>query len=690
MAIENAKTLNVRIRNKYDTYENWIASSLVLEAGEIAIAHTTVDVKVDNGTAKHPALLMKVGNGTDTFDKLPWMSAKAADVIAAAKSEEALTTFVNNVIADAGIATNDALVAIAGRVTTAEGEIDALQADLDTAETGLKARVTTAEGAITALKGLVGDESVADQINGAIEALNLADTYAAKVHGHEIADVNGLADSIAAAKKAGTDANAALEAYKTLNDAAVKVNTDAIAGIKNGEVLDNFKEVEEALAAKQAAGDYSVVGHKHEIADVNGLSDAIADAKQAGTDAAGAAAQALTDAKAYTDSEMARLVGDETVATQITEALADYTTTTDMNTAIGNAKGEAIGHADDLDEAMNTRVEALEAIDHDHGNKGVLDGITAEKVAAWDIAEQNAKDHADDLDKAMDLRVQALEAKFGEGEGNVADQIADAVAAEANLREEADAALQEQITANDGDIAALKTLVGDTNVAEAIETAVTAEKERAEAIEADLEERLAAVEGNYATDADVEGLQTQINTIMNNPDAEGAINSINEFTQYVLEHGAIADGFRADINKNKEDIAAEAERAAGVEADLEERLAAVEADYLTSADKTELQGNIDAKAAQTDLDKAVEDITALKGLVGEDSVAVQIETALEGALMVDGAEKYALAADLEATNQEVAKKANDEDLAAIAKSGSTDDLVQGDLVLVFDCGGATE
>ena len=40
MAIENAKTLNVRIKNKYDSYENWAASGLVLEAGEIAIAYT--------------------------------------------------------------------------------------------------------------------------------------------------------------------------------------------------------------------------------------------------------------------------------------------------------------------------------------------------------------------------------------------------------------------------------------------------------------------------------------------------------------------------------------------------------------------------------------------------------------------------------------------------------------------------
>lgn len=44
------------------------------------------------------------------------------------------------------------------------------------------------------------------------------------------------------------------------------------------------------------------------------------------------------------------------------------------------------------------------------------------------------------------------------------------------------------------------------------------------------------------------GLQTQLNTIMNNPDTEGVINSINEFTQYITEHGEIAEGFRTDID----------------------------------------------------------------------------------------------------------------------------------------------
>ena len=66
------------------------------------------------------------------------------------------------------------------------------------------------------------------------------------------------------------------------------------------------------------------------------------------------------------------------------------------------AQAAAEKHADDLNTAMDTRVAALEEIDHNHENKDVLDGISAEKVAAWDAAEQNAKDYVDDLVKDED------------------------------------------------------------------------------------------------------------------------------------------------------------------------------------------------------------------------------------------------------------------------------------------------
>lgn len=107
-----------------------------------------------------------------------------------------------------------------------------------------------------------------------------------------------------------------------------------------------------------------------------------------------------------------------------------------------------------------------------------------------------------------------------------------------------------------------------------LSTAINNEKQRAEGVEGGLRTDVDAIKGDYLKTADKtalegkitaeetraksveEGLQNQINIIMNNPDAEGAINSINEFTKYVEDHGEIAEGFRTDINKNKEDIAA--------------------------------------------------------------------------------------------------------------------------------------
>lgn len=150
--------------------------------------------------------------------------------------------------------------------------------------------------------------------------------------------------------------------------------------------------------------------------------------------------------------------------------------------------------------------------------------------------------------------------------------------------------------------------------------------------------RLDVIEGDYlkaadianmATDAEVEAavkvekdramgveesLQTQINTIMNNPDTEGVINSINEFTQYIEEHGEIADGFRTDIDANAEAIEGEISRATTAEGLLSGRLEALEEinhDAYKDADatlKSELEGKIALKADATALEGAVEEL----------------------------------------------------------------------------------
>ena len=76
-------TVDARIRLKYDTYDNWMASSLILKPGEVAIA------KFENSSSINPsisqytttdAIGIKVGTGNKYFSQLPWLQGIAADV----------------------------------------------------------------------------------------------------------------------------------------------------------------------------------------------------------------------------------------------------------------------------------------------------------------------------------------------------------------------------------------------------------------------------------------------------------------------------------------------------------------------------------------------------------------------------------------------------------------------------------
>lgn len=453
---------NVRLGLKVDTLENWGNSTLALKKGEIAIA--TAAASVGTGLTE-PVCMIKIGeDGVKTFKDIEWnFYAKASDVLAACKTEAGLKSFIKTVITEAGVATGDGLAQLAERVTTAEG-------------------------GITKLNGLVGDTAVATQIANAIADLKLADTYEAKGEAAKV--------------------SAALESYKTTNNAAVTANTNAIAGIKDGESIDSFADVEAALAGKQATGDYATKAEAQGYADAK--DEAIAAAKKAGDDA-----QADVDA-------LAAKVG----------TVADGKTVVDM----------------------------------------IAD---AQEAATYDDTDVKA------------------------------------------------------------DIAGLKGLVGDTAVATQISTEVEKEKTRAEGIEAGLRTDVDAIKGDYLKAADKEALQNQINTIMNNPDAEGAINSINEFTQYVKDHGTVAEGMRTDINKNKEDIAAEVTRATGVESGLDTRLQAVEAAVGESGSVAGDIADALAEAKKYTDDEVKElaegavatnagDIAALKTKVGDKAVSEQI------------------------------------------------------------------
>lgn len=708
MAIE--KTLNTRILMKVDTLENWGKSTLPLKKGELAFA--TVAASAGTGLTD-PVVMVKIGeDGVKTFKDLDWnFYAKASDVLAACKSETTLKAFINGVIADAGIATNEAMEALAKKVTDAEGEIDALQAELDTEETGLKARMTTAEGAIDALEGLVGDKKVAVQIEEAITALNLATTYEAK----------GAAE----------DVRGELNTYKTSNDAkilehtnAISANTNAIAGIKDGESIDSFADVETALAGKEAAG-----AAAQALADAktyaNGLagnydesgaaataeSNAKAYAKEyadglAGNyDASGSAAQALVDAKAYTDGEIDAWVGDKKVGVQISEAISglDLPNTYDAKGAAAAVDAKLTTHASEAASTYETKTDAAAKLTEAKGYtdtevakvQGEVDaletlvgtlpeGTEATTVVAY-IDAKTANIASDATVTGIDNRVKVIEEDYLKN------------------------ADKEELA---GDIADIAALVGDTEVAVQIENAVNTEKERAEGIESGLRSDVDDIKADYLKKADKEALQSQIDLIMNNPDTEKVINSISEFTQYIEDHGEIAEGMRTDINKNKEDLAAEVLRATGVEGGLDTRLQAVEA---AVGESGSVAGDIadalaEAKKYTDDEVKELAEgavatnaaaIAAIDELVGDKKVSEQITDVtnpLDARIVelekVDHSHENAtVLAGIEATNVE-AWDAKVDNVTAAADSGlkatrtgntiaiEIDDTIE----FIFDCG----
>lgn len=91
----NQKTLQTRIKLKYDSYENWTENNPILLAGELAAVYVAAKPTKDVNSVPVPQILFKVGDGqvsstgeiTGTaFNSLKWASGLAADVYEWAKA----------------------------------------------------------------------------------------------------------------------------------------------------------------------------------------------------------------------------------------------------------------------------------------------------------------------------------------------------------------------------------------------------------------------------------------------------------------------------------------------------------------------------------------------------------------------------------------------------------------------------
>ena len=298
----------------------------------------------------------------------------AADAAAAAQNDvDALETYVGTFTHDTaksvveyinaktdGIATSGNLEALGTRVTAIEDDYlkaadkTALEGKITEVSTAVATEKSRAEGIEAGLESRLaaveGDYLKAADKTELQNNINTVNSAVERLtNGVSADEVDGVNDLIQYVKDHGTEVTG-MQKDISDNADAIAAEAERAAGVEGG--LDTrLKAVEDA------------------IGDAGSVADAIATAKQEAINAA------ASDA------------------------------TSKANTAESNAKS----HADGLNTAMNTRVEALEAIDHTHANKAELDLIVAGDKAKWDAAEGNAKTYADGLNTAMDTRVVALE-----------------------------------------------------------------------------------------------------------------------------------------------------------------------------------------------------------------------------------------------------------------------------------------
>lgn len=568
---------NVRLKLRCDTLENWQKSTIGLLKGEVCFA--TASASAGTGISE-PVVMLKIGqDGVKTFSELPWsFYAKAADVLAACKTEKGLKAFVNGVIADAGIATDEALTAVKNDVSS--------------------------------LKTLVGDTAVATQISSAIAALNLDTTYETK----------GAADAVKTA---------------LLGDAATGYNT--------------LGKLEDAVIAAQAAAD-----SKTTMAAV--------EAKDYAT---------KTEAQGYANA----VLGVE----------AD---TKDKNTVYG-----AKAYAKDLNDASNTRIAALESAVGEGGS--VADAISS-AIGNLDVPE------------------------VAVGQGEIIEKISEtdgkiAVSKRALVAADIPTIGQSQVDGLTAALAGKQATVAwqSNNYDASTNKAIT---------KSDLD---AAVAG-LSSAVHFLGVKTELPTSGANGDivivgnkeyvystADAKWHELGDETIYAVK-GEIVDANIKDnaaIAQSKIAGLTDALAAKANTADLGSMASETATNYIK---KTEAVGYADilthASAGATYETKtdATTKLTAAKTYTNDEigKLAMAQVTAVAGTMMntivqTNGKIKVTTrditANDIPVLTQDkisglatsLAAKANDTDLAAIAKSGSVMDLVQGaEDVLILDCGGS--
>ena len=272
---------------------------------------------------------------------------------------------------------------------------------LEQLKVALQAAKTYIDGQIDGLGSLAGKSEVTyDDLATTLQAL-----IDGKAEGSVVATLVGedtgksvRAISAEEVAKVVADADASYDTLKEIADWILNDTTGAAKMANDVARLDAILagiggdgEQATVVAHVQAMIDALGIGDYAKTVDVNAaLADKVdkVDGSRLMTNAEGTKLAGIAEGAQVNVIEKIKVNGVEQT---ITDKAVDITVPTG---ALANLDEVA---EENLNAALKEKVNAAAEGNHSHANKTVLDGITAEKVAAWDAAEQNAKDYVDGL-----------------------------------------------------------------------------------------------------------------------------------------------------------------------------------------------------------------------------------------------------------------------------------------------------
>lgn len=433
------------------------------ETTEGSVAKAVADLKkvldgdIDGVEAKADAAQAAADKAQGEVDALETL----VGVLPTGATAKTVVEYVNE--KTAGIATDAALAELTGRVTTAEGAIDAIEADYLRAadKTALQDQITANAGAIagvvadylkasdktelqgkidlkadaSALEAEIARAKKAEEKNAAdialimnnpdtdvVDSINEFITYVAE-HG-EVAtglqtQITKNKDDIAAEVKRAGEAEVAisgrLDVLEAIDHDAYKAADTALENKLNGEIAKKADQsvvdaMDAAYKAADTAMDNRLKAVEASVGETGSVATAIATAKQEAIDSAVATAaadattkanKALADAKTYADGEI-----DKVEASVGQNATAIAGVAERMTTAEGeiDALQAAVGDVANVAAAI---ADAKKAGTDAQGEVDALEGVVEALTTRVGNQESSCSAHGD--------RLSALENKVGDG-----------------------------------------------------------------------------------------------------------------------------------------------------------------------------------------------------------------------------------------------------------------------------------